>query len=270
MKVIKNILVPTDFSEVADNAYRYAVAFAAPFQSDIEVLHVFRPHIDSYMNDSMMLDELRKAAGNRLQKNIDAVTTDLKLSPRLEIGFPIDTICEVAKTDNIDLIVMGTHGVHNLAEQLFGSVSANVMRQGKRDVLIVPENQTFAGIKNIAFASDLSKNEAELLAQVALFANKFGAAIHCVHVNVQDRDLYAVTEQVFEEFGQITAPSLVVTFNEINSHSVTGGINDFIADHEIDLLVMFAHHDSVWDKLFHSSITRKMALHTKIPLLVLK
>lgn len=277
MKKIKNILVPTDFSKNAQNALEYAQQFAAPFDATIDLLHAYRPDIRTYTNTAIRLERIRKNAEKALYNSIGqptpaevGVLEQVTIRPRLEAGFAIDVIKEVCEKDEVDLVIMGTKGATNLTDTLFGSVTTDIIRHTDQPVLVIPEKAKFEGIYNIAFATDLSMAEPYLLTQVSRIANKFRATLHCVHINIKPRQKYKIIEHIEDEVKQLNTSPLRVEFTEVNSSSIIEGLEAFIADNQIDMLVMYAHHNTIWDRLFHASLTRKMALHTTTPLLVLK
>jgi len=140
---LKHILVPTDFGEASEAALTYGRALAASFGADLTLLHVtenlfFRP---------MVTDPVTLRAG-MIKRLRDRLTpADLKvLHARaiLEISDdPADEIVTYAKSANIDLIVMGTHGRRGAAHLLMGSVAERVVRTASCPVFTVrhPERE---------------------------------------------------------------------------------------------------------------------------------
>lgn len=138
MKIFKSILVPTDFGEPAEQATALAVTFAEKFDAKLTLLHVYElPPVYGYGEALAwpMEDFAREA-----QKSLDAALSKLKeLHPRadavLETGDASERILAVAKSRNVDLIVMGTHGRRGLAHVLLGSVAEKVVRRSPVPVL---------------------------------------------------------------------------------------------------------------------------------------
>src|SRR6266851_4444247 len=153
MIALKNILVATDFGEAAESALAYGRAFARTFGATLHVLHVAD---DIYMNAVGV--ELYTASASDLQHDLDeAARKELKelvldrdnSGPRTipavltSSGTPALTIVQYAKTNNIDLIVMGTHGRGAFAHLVMGSVAERVVRLAPCPVLTVrhPEHE---------------------------------------------------------------------------------------------------------------------------------
>jgi len=145
MIALHRILVPTDLSEHACQAAKYAAAFAEKFGAEIYLLHVLQ-EIAPYQPDAVTtgppvappLEKLTAAA----RESLDRFMTDNKLK-RLAIhqevreGTPVEEIVEFAAEKDIDLIILGTHGRGWLAHVLLGSVAEKVVRKAPCPVLTV-------------------------------------------------------------------------------------------------------------------------------------
>jgi nucleotide-binding universal stress UspA family protein len=146
---LKNILLPTDFSDSALQATRYALELAKRFGARLHLLHViedpflYLPIFDSSPRPSR--DEFERYAQERLENWIlpsDAEGVELVF--RWVHGPPFVRILEDAREHDVDLIIVGTHG-HGLAHHLLvGSVAERVVRKAPCPVLTVrPEGHQF-------------------------------------------------------------------------------------------------------------------------------
>lgn len=141
MQTFKNILVPTDFSEPAEQATEMAISLALKFDTKLTLLHVhFVP--TSYYGYGEGLYWPVEDLAREAQKALDEALAKLKERyPRaegvLDSGNPSEQILSVAKDRGIDLIVMGTHGRRGLKHVLLGSVAEKVVRRSPVPVLTV-------------------------------------------------------------------------------------------------------------------------------------
>ncbi len=149
---IKKILCPTDFSENSKHAMKYALTLAALSQAELELFHVVEPitYPQSTELFEPVLDEveLTMKMGAAFQKQLEDQVAALKEEyPKIEgkivTGNTFLEIIQVARDENVDMIVMGTHGRTGLAHVLIGSVAEKVVREAPCPVLTVkhPEHE---------------------------------------------------------------------------------------------------------------------------------
>ena len=150
--VLKKILCPTDFSENSEHAMKYTLALATLSQAQLELFHVVEPI--SYPQSTELfepvLDEveitmkMEAAFQKQLEDQVIALKEEYpKITGRLVTGNTFLEILQAARDDDVDMIVMGTHGRTGLAHVLIGSVAERVVREAPCPVLTVkhPEHE---------------------------------------------------------------------------------------------------------------------------------
>lgn len=148
MTPISGILVPTDFSESADQALAYALQLAEQVGAAVRLVHVFDDPDDAGLYSNMyvpmpvelrakILTDLRR----QLTARVETVAGSRKVTAEVLSGAPAKTIVEDAKAHQCDLIVMGTHGRHGVAHLLLGSVAERVLRTAACPVLVVRRHE---------------------------------------------------------------------------------------------------------------------------------
>jgi nucleotide-binding universal stress UspA family protein len=144
MITIRNILVPTEFSEPAQAALRYAKELAGQFRSSLHLFTVVpTPQVGwaaegSTLSWPMLLADLETDARAELERLVpptDPLAGRVTLATA--IGVPVDHILEYAAANEIDLIVMGTHGRGLVGHMFLGSVAERVVRRSSVPVLTV-------------------------------------------------------------------------------------------------------------------------------------
>jgi len=151
MILLKNILVATDFGEPAATALDYGRDLARTFGATLHVLHLVENVVSRYATEFAFVDfpevqmQVEEAARTQLNALLDDEDrTMLRAKPVLRTSMaPAAAIVEYAKTERIDLIVMGTHGRGAVAHFLVGSVAERVVRSAPCPVLTVrsPERE---------------------------------------------------------------------------------------------------------------------------------
>ena len=142
---IKRILVPVDFSEPSRKALHYAVYFAKQFNAEILLLHVVEPSPPppDYLavNSSSLENSLREEAAGRLSRWRGEIASQTPVRTSVRSGNACLEIIRTADENNIDLIIMGTHGRMGLAHLFLGSTAERVVRQGPCPAMVVRERQ---------------------------------------------------------------------------------------------------------------------------------
>jgi nucleotide-binding universal stress UspA family protein len=139
---VTHILVPTDLSEYADYALDYAIALAQKLQARLTLLHII--HLTPLaMGDIGVsglvpyLEEMEADAQQRMQALLNRVQQEgLQGETAVVQGVPFQTIVDMAGNEDVDMIVMGTHGRTGLIHALMGSVAEKVVRLAPCPVLV--------------------------------------------------------------------------------------------------------------------------------------
>jgi universal stress protein A len=141
---IRKILVPTDFSEYSEKACAWALAIAEQWHSQFLLLHVvpmpsYPPMLmGTYFNVAEFEASLRADAEARAQEFLRKTPrTTVPVDTQVIMGEPFSDICRIAQQEQIDLIVMGSHGRTGLSHVLLGSVAERVVRHAPCPVLVV-------------------------------------------------------------------------------------------------------------------------------------
>lgn len=138
MLPIRRILHPTDFSDHSQAAFTLACALARDFSAEMVICHVFPPPVAPVV-DGMVVD-IPRLDLDPTRARLERMTADdpnVRVIHKLVIGEAAEEILRTAEEDQVDLIVMGTHGRGGLSRLLMGSVAEAVMRKAVCPVLTV-------------------------------------------------------------------------------------------------------------------------------------
>ncbi len=142
---LEKILCPIDHSDGSKEALKYAVSFAMKNEAKLYLLHVidirsFDESIDT-MAAQIPNDETIKQLKTKLLECIpEEIRSDMQIEALVVQGIPFAEIISIAKTNKVDMIVMGTHGRTGLAHIMIGSVSEKVVRKAHCPVLTVRQS----------------------------------------------------------------------------------------------------------------------------------
>jgi nucleotide-binding universal stress UspA family protein len=159
---IQKILYATDLSDNSKRAFGYAASLAQSFGARMIVMHVVEPiNPNTYMQISSMLGEaewvnlqmgrdsqLTEEIMTRLKQFCMDLQTDLHAFPLEEDqilirkGLPVDEIIGMAAAENVDLIIMGTHGYGLVKDALMGGTVRRLVRRSAIPVMVVPDPES--------------------------------------------------------------------------------------------------------------------------------
>ena len=143
MLVINRILCPVDFSKPSARALEYALALAERLGAQVDVVHAYEPPAYAVADGTIELPPyLQEGLAKRLRERLEQFVKETaaeasKTTVHLAEGVPYLQIVEVAKQQQADLIVIGTHGRTGLSHMMLGSVAERVVRTSEVPVLTV-------------------------------------------------------------------------------------------------------------------------------------
>lgn len=283
MKNIKNILVPTDFSDNALNAFRYAIWFADYYEADIHVMHVVYPTAEPLDYPAMaaqmmqkqieVAQELMKTFANSAMVQMHAGYEPEfvpNITSEVLAGTPQERVRELVEEKGFDLVIMGTQGKHSNFEKTFGSVAYGTMQKAPCPIMVIPEKATGHKIQTVAYATDFTEADPFYIWQVGKLLSPFNAIMRIVHIEKSPNEKRPLCMKDLENFFQDHPPGLQVTFHQIATKNIANELKEFEDTWNVDLMVMAKPHRGFFERLFHKSMTKRLALNTTTPLLVLK
>jgi nucleotide-binding universal stress UspA family protein len=141
---IKRILFPVDFSKNSSRILPYALTVSKKFGAAIYLLHVvedFSKWTGGLYIPSIPVDLYRKEALSAAEKTLQSIEGQLQGYPHFEkrivFGDPIQEILKTIETEDIDMVIMGTHGRKGLEHVFFGSVAENIVKKSPAPVLTI-------------------------------------------------------------------------------------------------------------------------------------
>lgn len=270
---MKHFLVPTDFSDKASSAVNYAVRLAQHVNASITLFNCV--HVPVFVGDEIMtsvpFDEIEKdteASLNKLKESLLSKFPRATINTIVKVGFSAAEIISYTEKNNFDLIVMGITGAGKI-DRFFGSTSTAVSKKSKVPVLIVPAESQLKKLDNIVFALDFKEIEnPEGINIIIELAKKFGSNL--IGLNIREYHQKGSHETSLSAHQAETLlselPHRIVSYPD---SSPVEGLEHYLEDHEVDMLVMLKRKHRLFDLLVNGSNTHKMAFHTHIPLLIL-
>lgn len=257
---MKNILLPTDFSENSWNAIVYALQFLENATCNFYILHVCK---SSETNVSVKFQQLHERIST-LPINIQHRFFMLS-----EQNSFIEAIRNQVADKKIDMIIMGAKGVSNTNSCMIGHYAENVITRVKCKLLIVPQNATYKVFDEVAFPTDFTlASDIQTLAPIATILDKKTTSLRVLYINKVTQKLnnhQLANKQLLEDF----LDDLEYSFHFLTNNNVEDAVEDFTESKDIDLMIMAAKNLNYFKQiLFHSKVD-KISYHTNIPFLIL-
>ena len=276
---MKKILLPTDFSENAFNAIKYAAQLFENEDCTFYLLNTYTPVLYDteyilYSPSQLSLDEIYKNNSlkglNKVEKKLKQEFHNPKHSIEKVSSFNLlnEEILEQVKEKDIDLLIMGTQGATGAEEILFGTHTVHAIKKTKIPLLAIPSEFEFVQPNNILFPTDYDINyTAKHLQLLKELADAYSSELHILHV-IFGRPLEEKQEnskKILSEYFKETNHK----FYSIEKDTVTEGIYDFQKDNSIDLLAMISNKHSFFENLLFRPVINDIGFHVKIPFLVI-
>lgn len=257
------IIVPTDLSQVADNAARYAAQMVKGiYDVNFILYHVYENDEDKE-TANILLDRLK----DELQSN-----HSIKVETRMEEGGDfIDSLEKQARHVDAHVIVMGITGKTGKSklEQVFmGSNTLKMIERNVCPVLVVPATAQYFEVKNVCLLSDFKDVQNSVPATpIKNVLDLFRPALHIVNVN---SDHYvSLTADFMAERGRLLDmfKEYKTEFYFIGTFDLVDTVQTFVADKNIDMLITVPRNHSFFGNLFKTSKTKQLVYESTIPIL---
>jgi len=268
---MKQIIVPTDFSKGAWNALTYAVDLGERLEiRDIMLLNSYQaPH--SGASTLASIDRIMQKDSEDGLENLIHKIKDSGMSSRVNFHHKsIHSSLEKALNSQIEdyndsLVVIGSKGESGTVEKIFGSNASDVALNAHCPVIIIPPQANFTNCGNVVLASDFDQvADRNLKILRTITALEPSTILQIVHVQ---KDYDSSSSKASMGLDQSDIPHAV---KDIPGEDIIEAIDKYAIESDTDLLVLIRRDSGFFDHLFHHSITKKLALLSHVPLLVLK
>ncbi|MGN0003801.1 MAG: universal stress protein [Sphingobacterium composti] len=278
---MKHILLPTDYSHQANNAFFYALQLANKLNVKLYVLFSYIPPVLSAAHagqPEMLSSVYQEIENSRIEysnrKNKDLLNEALqknintgKVEFLFEHGTVLGSVKKVLSDFDISLIVMGVYGSTGFSNEFMGSNTTDVIRNVTLPVMAIPANAQYKSINKIGFTTLFKDKDFSALQQIVDISNIVDAKVVCVNVNdgsMHTEDILLHAENWIKNFKN---QDLNFVFLE-KENSVEETVNRFILDNEIDVLAIVRRNRNFFDRLMSSSLSTKLTFHSEIPIFV--
>jgi nucleotide-binding universal stress UspA family protein len=273
---MKRILVPTDFSQHAEDALRVAAQIAKKNSSEIILLHMLE--LPQQSNDAILggtsIPEtmlFMKKANETLDKVASKDYLEgIPVTEIVKMDKPIHGITQISKDYDIDLIIMGSHGSSGVEELLIGSNTEKVVRNSEIPVLVIKKNIPNFNASDIVFASDFSEEAKKPFEKLLNFTKFFNSKLHLVTICTPNS--FKSTHVAEKAMSDFVAEFNITNYTTqiYNDTNIEKGIINFSNRIDADIIGMCTHGRTGFAHFFNGSISEGLVNHAVKPVITLK
>lgn len=270
---MKNILLPTDFSESANKATDLGLEIAGKTGAGVTFLHLLSTPVEWSklpLDKEKLYPETKAAIGDardklmHLEKRAEERGVDALTSLVFNIG--IDEIDHYINKENYSLVIMGTHGKKG-KNRYAGTNTLEVIHKSPIPVLVVKANSNSRIPEKWIVVSDFLKESKPEFDLIITLAKELNASIETLYINTPY--FFVETPDIESRLEIFTGQhkDLIIKNNVVSAYNEERGIAAFTGSRNFDLIVLITHGRRGLNPVFRRSITEKVMNHVDIPVM---
>ena len=286
MLTIRRILFPTDFSDGAARAFPQAAHLADWHDAELHVVHVAGPEDEADATLPVSLDTLQGWLGQPSDSfSLDALSI---VQNQVEADAPPARLVAYAEDQDIDLVVMGTHGRRGVRRMLLGSVTEEVVRKAPCPVLTVrtdaEEEDPKQAVRRILVPVDFSEASEVAVQHATEIAKTYGAELDLLHVveEVVYPSAYGVeppyvpssnvVARVEKALGTMAREDIGYDNVQVSARIgyAPATILDYVESNDVDLIVLATHGRTGLDRMLLGSVAERVIRQAPTPVFIVK
>lgn len=277
---MKRILVLTDFSDCAAGALDFAIQSAKLLPAEITLLHAFERQGSLYTDYMGVNKEFKQSMLHEVENKMATLQGDLWagdgifVNTLVLVGSLKDVILAAVANSHYDLVIMGASGASRLKEKLWGTNTAAIISISPIPILVIPHDYVWKKPGTFLIATEQFELDPKILDGIFELAGLYMAQVESA-VFTSDNEEPAVflehahkapyyEQQLRQRYGERELTTVQLYGDDLETV-----LQAHIDRKHIDVLVMITYKKGFWDRLFHSSRTRRMSYHSRVPLLVI-
>lgn len=270
---MKNILIPTNFTDSSRNATDYAIGLYKNQLARVILLNVYeQPHYGRSIQKSLIHILEENSTKGLEEDKLRILESHPEIADKVEIwpkeGDLLGVIKSILSKESIDIIIMGSKGDREIVDIFIESETAKVVRSVETPILVVPPKASFGKLSRITLTSDLKKiTNVEVIQEMIDLARNNRSEVDVLHVRQpKDGDPGQMEKMLENYLGDIRHD-----FHYVENKDIPMGIYKFITEKHSDLVTAVKRkgRGNLISRLFHQSMSRQIVRHVHQPLLLM-
>lgn len=282
---MKVVVVPTDFSENASHATRYAMHLFKEEETEFLFLHVYGAEVYTTASalameaGNTLADKAMEQAKMRMEDFVAGIQPMVqkghKVTTLTKYNFLTDALNELVSGRKLEgrpvyAIVMGTTGATGAKEAIFGSNAVNVMQRVTNvPMILVPAEAEIKVPKEIVMPSSYKHAyHYDELRGLHEMAKKHGSVIRLMHISDKDEDLDREAQENRATLKSLLSPLQITTHTLTNIDPETA-IRCFVQSRDSDMIALMNRKHSFFESITRRSTVKGLGYHSSVPLLIM-
>ncbi len=266
--MVNKILVPIDFSNYSFNAAEVAISLGHLYEADL-VLYAI--HGFNSINTELIKSDATEQKLYELEKQFDF--TGLKVSRVFGEGNFVRSIQKFIPKRDVDLVVMGSHGLSGFNSAVLGSNALQLLRKAPCPIIVTKNRIHNFSLNKVVFISNFDDSNFPPFEQFIEMVLPFNTEIHLLNIDTPGffSDSNTIVKPAMDKFQKYAEEKgFSCHSHRRNSSLIETGIYDFIDHVKPDLVVIPTHDRSALQRLFISSLTEAVINQVDVPTMALK
>jgi nucleotide-binding universal stress UspA family protein len=276
---LTNILVPLDFSETSMNALETAIVIAKQQKANITLLNV----VDSslmfgfngiYYVSEKTIDHIVDVSTRRLNSLLKKLKEEHKLNctSEIKVGLVPQSIIKTAADNDVDLIIMGTHGTSGVREFFIGSTAQQVIKIGSSPVLTVPPNKKWVDFKTILFpirpvAEGVEKYD---FLRKIMRHNSMSIKVLILAPTYNDREKKILRKLVRELKTKLIEDEIKISGSLKSGGNMPKAVLKMSKSIGADMIVITVKNEAAFKQFFIGPFEQRILNHARVPVLSIR
>ena len=279
---MKKILIPSDFSDNAKDALKYAFELNKNTNCLIHIFHVTEPQVITTADGNVINLELTKEQINKIKNDLSELedlgkailkkNEDKKI--KIETSYQVGGILNCIKAKSIalstDLIIMGTRGLnHSTLESIFGTISTHIVDITPCPVLFIPLQYAYEPLDHVLFTTILDSGDPFELNKAYKILSPHNPVVRCLYIQEESAKPNKKKIKDYAKYMLEHSPAIQTIFNIETDSKPSEVIEDYINSYEPKILILHKMRKNLLNRILHPSVSKKIINNLKVPLLVL-
>ncbi len=269
---MKRILLAVDHTKVSMNALSYVLDMTIDDNPMIDILHV-EPYIlstgDTGYDDVATHESVTQQIENLISETIKRpIAGDLALfSTR---GDVVAEITDQSKVHAYDLVVVGMRDKEQILDRWIGKTALKIIDAVDVPVLVVPAGAKYDGVHQICVATDTDSITPDILDQIRNWNLPWLARMKFLHVREKSDNQFRQTASgIVSEYFEKDEVNFSFEIKVVEHDDIVEVLINEAAEGNTDMVIAVVKDRTLWNKMFHRSITKSLIRQSKIPILIL-